>query len=192
MDKFIKNFLIRTYVAIFFLILIAVALGIFGGDVLQLSGNKINNGEADFTIRRSKLFLYTTYKDQFDNVTKVQHRTETAEDKSLVTTVYMINDSTKVSLFESATSDNDKLKRDLYNDLSFFINDGTRNIYSKMHFKINKFGWIGIGLFAIAIIWLINLPKIKKRLIDEMQEEDKKKRIDKLHEERVHGLKNSK
>jgi len=189
MDKFIKNFLIRTYVAIFFLILIAVALGVFGGDVLQISGNKINNGEADFTIQRSKLFLYTTYKDQFDNVTKVQHRTETAEDKSLVTTIYMINDSTKVSLFESATSDNDKLKRDLYNELSFFIDDGSRSMYSKMLFNINKFGWIGIGLFAIAIIWLLNISKIKKRLIEEKQEEDKKARIDKLHEDRVHGLK---
>ncbi|MDA3885460.1 MAG: hypothetical protein PF638_07710 [Candidatus Delongbacteria bacterium] len=192
MDKFIKNFMIRTFFAIFFLVVIAAAFTVIGGDVLQLSGSKTQNNRADFTIRRSKLFVYTTYESEFKAVTKVQHRTETAEDKSLVTTVYMINDSTKVSLFESATSDNDKLKRDLYNDLSFFINDGTRNIYSKMHFKINKFGWIGIGLFAIAIIWLINLPKIKKRLIDEMQEEDKKKRIDKLHEERVHGLKNSK
>lgn len=189
MDKFIKNFLIRTFVSIFFLTIIAAAFSVIGGDVLQLTGNKPRNNIADFTIRRSKLFVFTTYEDNFKNVTKVQHRTESAEDKSLVTTVYMINDSTKISLFENATADNDKLKRDIYNELSYFIGDNSRSIYSKMHFKINKFGWIGIGLFAIAIIWLLNISKIKQRLVEEKQEEDKKKRIDKLHEERVHGLK---
>ena len=191
MDKFIKNFLIRTFVAIFFLILIAVALGIIGCEVLDITGNKSQNNIADFTIRRSKLFVFTTYEDNFKDVTKVQHRTETAEDKSLVTTVYMINDSTKVSLFEETTSDNDKFKRDIYNDLSFFIQNPKRNIYTRTFYKVNKFGWIGIGLFAIAIIWLLNISNIKKRLIEEKKEQDMKDRIDKIQKERLHGLKNN-
>ncbi|MCK5760306.1 MAG: hypothetical protein KAH33_03370, partial [Candidatus Delongbacteria bacterium] len=146
MDKFIKNFLIRTYIAIFFLILIAITLGVIGCEMLHLYGSKAQNNIADFKIHRSRLYIYSIYKKEFKNVTKVQHRTETAEDKSLVSTVYMINNSTKVSLFENLTNDNDKLKRDIYNDLSFFIQDPKRNSYKKMSFKINKFGWIGIGL----------------------------------------------
>ena len=192
MDKFIKNFLIRTFVSIFFLIIIAIVFGVMGGEILNIYGSKTQNNIADFKIHRSKLYIYSMYKNEFKGVTRVQHRTETAEDKSLVTTVYMINDSTKISLFENLTSDNDKLKRGIYNDLSFFIQDPKQNMYKKMFFKITKFGWIGIGLFAIAIIWLLNVPKIKKRLIEEKIEQDKKDRIAKFHEERVHGLKNNK
>ncbi|MBN2789688.1 MAG: hypothetical protein JXR69_05835 [Candidatus Delongbacteria bacterium] len=189
MDKFIRHFMIRTIISIFFLIIIAMAFGVIGGDILQLSGSKNNVKEVDFTIRRSKLFFYTTYKAEFNNVTKVQHRTENNAERSLVSTVYMINNSGKISLFGELSNDNDKLKREIYNDLSFFIDDDSRKMYSKMYFKINKFGWIGIGLFIIAIIWLLNLPKIRKRLIEEKLEEEKKTRIAKLHEERVHGLK---
>jgi len=161
MDKFIKHFIIRTLIAIFFLFMIAIVFCVIGVEVLNISGNKSQNNIADFKIHRSRLFIYNIYKNEFKNVTKVQHRSETAEDKSFVTTVYMINDSVKVSLFEHLTNDNDKLKRDIYNDLSFFIQDPKRNVYTQTSYKVNKFGWIGIGLFAIAIIWLLNIPKIK-------------------------------
>ena len=191
MDKFIRNFLIKAFFAIFFLVIIAVALGIMGCEILDITGTKSQNHKANFEIHRSKLYIYNIYKNEFKDIVKVQHRTDSDENRSFVSTVYMINDSTKFSLFENASSDNDKLKRDIYNDLSFFIQDPKRNVYTRTFYKINKFGWIGIGLFAIAIIWLLNIPKIKKRLIEEKQEEDKKRRIDKLHEERVHGLKNN-
>ena len=69
--------------------------------------------------------------------------------------------------------------------------DPKRNTYNKTFYKTNKFVWIGAGLFSIAIIWLVNVPRIKKRLIEEKEEDDRKKRIDKLHEDRVHGLKNN-
>ena len=191
MDKFIRNFLIKAFFAIFFLVIIAVALGIMGCEILDITGTKSQNHKANFEIHRSKLYIYNIYKNEFKDIVKVQHRTDSDENRSFVSTVYMINDSTKFSLFENASSDNDKLKRDIYNDLSFFIQDPKRNVYTRTFYKINKFGWIGIGLFAIAIIWLLNISKIKKRLIEEKQEEDKKRRIDKLHEERVHGLKNN-
>lgn len=189
MDKFIRNFLIRTFVAIFFLIVIAVALGVIGCEVLDITGNKSQNHKADFKIHRSKLFVYSIYKNEFKDIVKVQHRTDSDENRSFVSTVYMINDSTKFSLFESASSDNDKLKRDIYNDLSFFIQDPKRNVYTKTFYKINKFAWIGIGLFTIAVIWLLNISKIKKRLIEEKKEQDMKDRIDKIQKERLHGLK---
>ena len=115
MDKFIKNFLIRTCIAIFLLIVIAIAFGVLGCEVLNISGSKTQNNIANFKIHRSKLFVYSIYKNEFQDIIKVQHRTETTKNKSLVSTVYMINRSTKFSLFENLSSDNDKLKRDIYN-----------------------------------------------------------------------------
>ena len=191
MDKFIRTFMIKTIISILLLVTIAIVFGIIGCEVLQISGNKMQNNKADFKINRSRLYIYSTYHNEFKDILKVQHRRDTAEDKSLVSAVYMINDSTNFSLFANPSSDNEKLKIELYNELSFFIQDPKRNTYSRTFYKTNKFIWVGIGLFSIAIIWLVNVPRIRKRLIEEKEEDDRKKRIDKLHEERVHGLKNN-
>lgn len=180
--------MIRTIISIILLVVIALGFGVIGCEVLQLSGIKAQNYKADFDIKRSKLFVYSIYENEFKDVTKVQHRTENTEERSFVSTVYMINNSSKISLFEKLSSDNDKLKREIYNDLSFFIKDSKRSEYNRTFYKIDKFGWVGIGLFIIAMIWSINLPKIKQRLIDEGKKQrliDEKNKIYKQRRERT-------
>ena len=131
--------MIRTVISILLLVIIAIVFGVIGCEVLQISGNKTRNYIADFKIDRSRLYIYSTYHNEFKDVTKVQHRRDTAEDKSLVSAVYMINDSTKFSLFAKPSKDNEKLKIELYNDLSFFIMDSKRSVYNKTFYKTNKF-----------------------------------------------------
>lgn len=191
MDEFIKSFVKKTFVSIFLLVSISIAMIFLGFETVKISGEKTENNKSIFTIQKFRLVFIKTYEHNLKGIVKARHRRDTADDKSLLSSVILLNDSTEFPIITSSSEDNDKVKFNIniYNDISFFLQDKNRNTFNKSYDRINLFLWIGIALFVMAIIWLINLPKIKKRLIEEKQEEDKKKRIAEFHKERAHGLK---
>lgn len=161
--------LISLLVSILALI-IGLTMIYFGYDRFSFSGTK-NNGTADLKLTQY-LFGFIPDKTTFINSVKdIKFRTETAEDKSLFTHIIIFADKGEISLFGQNSKISDQEKRQIYNDLCFFIEINRKDSFSKTFSSSEKYVKYGIILSILGFLYLfsrfvifLNTKLIKKQL----------------------------
>jgi|GEM_PF-3493602 len=164
----LKN-LISMQISILALI-IGLTMIYFGYEKLIFNGIK-NNGTADLKLTKY-LFGFIPGKTTFFNSVKdIKFRTDTAEDKSLFTHIIIFADNGETSLFGQNSKISDQDKRQIYNDLCFFIEINRNKSFSKTFSSSEKYVKYGIILSVLGFLYLfsrfvtfLNSKLIKKQL----------------------------
>lgn len=150
--------------------IIGLTMIYLGYDRFIFIGTK-NNGTADLMLTQY-LFGFIPDKTTFiTSVKDIKFRTDTAEDKSLFTHIVIITDSNEISLFGPESNISDQEKRQIYNDLCFFIEIKRKENLSKTFSSSEKYVKYGIIISILGFLYLfsrfvtfLNTKLIKKQL----------------------------
>ncbi|MFO7810073.1 MAG: hypothetical protein R6V47_01705 [Candidatus Delongbacteria bacterium] len=127
-----------------------------------VSAIKKPNGRVEVFVKDRSLFFIKSNSRKIAPVTNIRFFTETAEDKSLNTFVILYTLKGEHRLYGSKAELHDKEKRNLYNELQFFIDDADRSEFFRS-FSFNRiYGYIGLIIMILSgyltVISYKNIP----------------------------------
>jgi hypothetical protein len=149
MVRYKDGSIITLFISLFAFIAGSILIYI-GNDRIEIKGSK-NDGNIRIEKTALKLYFYQTGSEIIGKVNDVKFRTETAEDKSLISTVTVLSNSDKLVLVPTNSRITDAQKRELFNDLDFFIRNNRPEYYRSYSFT-NNLGILGFSLSAAAIL----------------------------------------
>ncbi len=127
----------------------------YGSDRILILGSKTEGriiiGKYDL-----KLYFLTVNEEYLDHVNDIKFRTEPNENKSLVSFVRILSPDSSMILIGTGSKIDDRQKRDIYNDLDFFIRNN-RPEYKKTLSFITASGGIGIFLSVISFLTFFSM-----------------------------------
>ncbi len=142
---------------VIFLFIAGISMIYFGDHRIEIAAEKINGStriiQSEYLLRifpRSSIEIYPAEKIRF--------YTYTDEDKSLQTVIIVTSGSNEHKLLQSRHIIlDDSEKRNLYNDLSFFIQNDKKDNFHKNSTKTTKFGLLGYIISGICTLLLFSL-----------------------------------
>jgi len=176
-------------------LIISLAFIYYGQTRIGISAVKDSDGNV-FYVKKYFMLLIPSGSEKLTNIQKARFVTENNSDKELVSTVVLLSARFENRIFSSLSGQFDEKKRNLYNDISFFLTDETRNEFSESYVFTYKSGWYGYILSLLSVLFLIYGPKksiapaieMLQKLIPEKQTKPKETKADK--EEKIEKRKN--
>jgi hypothetical protein len=134
--------------------ILALAIGsvclYYGNDRIVIKGIK-ESGRIKIEKTDMKLYFVPVATESLDGVIDVKFRTETAADKSLAGSVSIFSGSKKLFLVPAESKIDEAGKRELFNDLDFFIRNKKPEYFRSYSFT-DYLGALGFALAAGALL----------------------------------------
>ncbi|MFA7123168.1 MAG: hypothetical protein WC212_03950, partial [Candidatus Delongbacteria bacterium] len=106
-------------------LIISLAFIYYGQTRIGISAVKDSDRNV-FYIKKYFMLLISSGSEKLTNIQKARFITETNADKTLTTTVILLSARFEHRIFGSSSEQFDEKKRNMYNDVSFFLTDETR------------------------------------------------------------------
>lgn len=139
-------------------LIISLAFIYYGQTRIGISAVKDSDRNV-FYIKKYFMLLIPSGSEKLTNIQKARFLTENNSDKELVSTVVLLSARFEHRIFSSLSDQFDEKKRNMYNDVSFFLTDETRNEFSESYVFTYKSGWYGYILSLLSVLFLIYGPK---------------------------------
>ena len=176
-------------------LIISLAFIYYGQTRIGISAVKDTDRNV-FYVKKYFMLLIPAGSEKLTNIQKARFVTENNSDKELVSTVVLLSARFEHRIFSSLSDQFDEKKRNMYNDISFFLTDETRNEFSDSYVFTYKSGWYGYILSLLSVLFLIYGPKksiapaveMLQKLIPEKQTRPKETKAEK--KEKIERRKN--
>jgi bifunctional N-acetylglucosamine-1-phosphate-uridyltransferase/glucosamine-1-phosphate-acetyltransferase GlmU-like protein len=115
--------------------------------------------KAEFYINKYSLYFIPAGEEKLSPVERVRFYTETAKDKSLNTNIILYTTRFEHKIYGSKAELFDEKKREMYNDISFFLSDADQSEFDKTYTFTEKSAVYGYILALFSMLFVILGPK---------------------------------
>ncbi len=160
MDFDFKNLLDKVNVShIGIPALIVCLFLIHSGQVRVVISALKNQEKAEFYISRYSMYIIPSGKEKLSPVERIRFYTETAKDRSLYTYVMLYTTRFEHRIYGSKADVFDEKKRQMYNDISFFLSDDSQTEFDSTYTFTEKSAVYGYIFALLSILFTVFGPK---------------------------------
>ena len=113
----------------------------------------------EFTISKYFMLLIPVGSENLPHIEKARFLNESEKDGSLRTSVILLSARFPHTVYSSSSEDYDEKKREMYNDLSFFLSDVTQTEFCESYVFTNRSGILGYILVLLSVLFIKYGPK---------------------------------